>query len=63
MRAQTRATARRWWRSARTGPGSPALDRAARAGVPAFVHRVADYPDRADWDRALTASCADAQPT
>ncbi len=42
--------------------GVPALDRAARAGVPAFVHRVADYPDRADWDRALTASCAEAQP-
>jgi phosphoribosylglycinamide formyltransferase-1 len=42
--------------------GVPALDRAARAGVPAFVHRVADYPDRADWDRALAASCAEAQP-
>ena len=42
--------------------GVPALDRAARAGVPTFVHRVADYPDRADWDRALTASCAEAQP-
>ena len=37
-------------------------DRAARAGVPTVVHRVADYPDRADWDRALTASCAGAQP-
>jgi phosphoribosylglycinamide formyltransferase 1 len=43
-------------------PGVPALDRAVRAGVPAFVHRVADYPDRADWDRALTASCAGARP-
>ncbi len=42
--------------------GAPALDRAGRAGVPTFVHRVADYPDRADWDRALTASCAAAQP-
>jgi len=42
--------------------GVPALDRAARAGVPTFVHRVADYPDRADWDRALTASCAGARP-
>ena len=42
--------------------GVPALDRAARAGVPTVVHRVADYPDRADWDRALTASCAGAQP-
>ena len=43
-------------------PGVPALDRAVRAGVPTFVHRVADYPDRADWDRALTASCAGARP-
>jgi phosphoribosylglycinamide formyltransferase 1 len=42
--------------------GVPALDRAVRAGVPTFVHRVADYPDRADWDRALTASCAGARP-
>ena len=42
--------------------GAPALDRAGRAGVPSFVHRVTDYPDRADWDRALTASCAEAQP-
>jgi phosphoribosylglycinamide formyltransferase 1 len=42
--------------------GVAALDRAGRAGVPTFVHRVGDYPDRADWDRALTASCAAAQP-
>ncbi|HTT50797.1 MAG TPA: phosphoribosylglycinamide formyltransferase [Streptosporangiaceae bacterium] len=42
--------------------GVPALHRAERAGVPTFVHRVADYPDRADWDRALTASCAAARP-
>ncbi len=43
--------------------GVPALDRAGWAGVPTFVHRVADYPDRADWDRALTGSCAAAQPS
>jgi len=43
--------------------GVPALDRAERAGVPTFVHRVAGYPDRADWDRALTASCAAARPS
>jgi len=42
--------------------GVPALDRAGRAGVPSFVHRVTDYPDRADWDQALTESCARAQP-
>lgn len=43
--------------------GVPGLDRAGRAGVPTFVHRVADYPDRTDWDRALTASCAGGQPS
>lgn len=43
--------------------GVPGLDRAGRAGVPTFVHRVADYPDRTDWDRALTASCAGVQPS
>ena len=43
--------------------GCQPLDRAERAGVPTFAHRVADYPDRADWDRALTASCAAAGPT
>jgi len=26
--------------------GVPALDRAGQAGVPTFVHRVADYSDR-----------------
>ena len=35
--------------------GIEALARAERAGVPTFMHRVKDYPDRADWDRALTA--------
>ena len=30
--------------------------------MPTFVHRVKDYPDRADWDRAITAGCAAAQP-
>ena len=42
--------------------GVPALDRAGWAGVPSFVHRIKDYPDRADWDRALTGSCAGARP-
>ena len=62
MRAPTRGTARRWLAVGADRTGVPALGRAARAGVPTFVHRVADYPDRADWDRALTASCAEAQP-
>jgi len=30
------------------------LDLARRSGVPTFVERVADHPDRATWDRALT---------
>jgi phosphoribosylglycinamide formyltransferase 1 len=42
--------------------GIEALARAERAGVPAFTHRVKDYPSRLDWDRALTASCATARP-
>jgi formyltetrahydrofolate-dependent phosphoribosylglycinamide formyltransferase len=31
----------------------PALERASDDGVPTFVCRVADYPDRAAWDVAL----------
>jgi len=42
--------------------GIAGLDRAAAAGVPTFVHRVKEYPDRADWDRALTASVASYRP-
>ena len=37
-------------------PGIEGLARAGRAGVPAFVERVADHPDRAAWDVALTAA-------
>jgi phosphoribosylglycinamide formyltransferase-1 len=33
--------------------GIPALDRAASAGVPTFVLRVPDFPDRAAWDQAM----------
>ena len=42
--------------------GLEGLARAERAGVPAFAHRVADYSSRADWDRALTESCAAYRP-
>jgi phosphoribosylglycinamide formyltransferase-1 len=42
--------------------GIAGLDRAAAAGVPTFVHKVKEYPDRADWDRALTASVAEYKP-
>jgi phosphoribosylglycinamide formyltransferase-1 len=39
-----------------------ALDRAARHGVPAFVLRVRDFPDRAAWDDSLTETCAAYEP-
>jgi phosphoribosylglycinamide formyltransferase 1 len=42
--------------------GIAGLDRAATAGVPSFVHKVKDYAERADWDRALTASVAEYKP-
>jgi phosphoribosylglycinamide formyltransferase-1 len=42
--------------------GIEGLERARRAGVPTFVHRVKDYPTRAEWDAALTASCARHEP-
>ena len=29
------------------------LRRAERAGIPTFVVKVADHPDRSSWDRAL----------
>lgn len=42
--------------------GIEGLTRAERAGVPTFVHRVKDYPDRGAWDRALAASVAGHEP-
>jgi phosphoribosylglycinamide formyltransferase-1 len=38
------------------------LSRARAAGVPTFVERVKDFPDRAAWDRALAADCAGFDP-
>jgi phosphoribosylglycinamide formyltransferase-1 len=43
-------------------PGVPALGRAETAGLPAFVEQVRDYPQRDDWDRALTVACAVFEP-
>jgi phosphoribosylglycinamide formyltransferase 1 len=43
-------------------PGIEGLARAERAGLPAFVHRVSDYPGRGAWDRALTEACAVFEP-
>ena len=42
--------------------GAIGLDIARHAGVPTFVERVADHPDRATWDRALTAAVAAYRP-
>ena len=39
------------------------LARAHRAGIPTFVRRVADFPDRAAWDRSLTEAVAAHEPT
>jgi phosphoribosylglycinamide formyltransferase-1 len=38
------------------------LARAERAGIPTFVVELADYPNRADWDAALTEQVAARQP-
>jgi phosphoribosylglycinamide formyltransferase-1 len=43
-------------------PGVEGLARAERAGIQTFVRRLADYPDRAAWDKALTESCEAAKP-
>lgn len=42
--------------------GIEGLARAERAGIPTFVHRLKDYPDRAAWDAALAASVAGLAP-
>ena len=42
--------------------GTGGAERAAAAGVPTFVRRVADSPDRFAWDRALTVDCAAFEP-
>ncbi len=43
-------------------PGIEGLARAERAGVPTFVARLKDHPDRAEWDRALTKAVAAHEP-
>jgi len=42
--------------------GIAGLTRAQDAGIPGFVCRVKDYPDRQAWDRALTEICATFAP-
>lgn len=43
-------------------PGVEGLARAERASVPGFVVKLADHPDRAAWDLALTDAVAAYQP-
>ncbi|MFI5532343.1 phosphoribosylglycinamide formyltransferase [Kitasatospora sp. NPDC051853] len=38
--------------------GIAGLERAEKAGIPSFVERIKDHPDRAAWDAALTAAVA-----
>jgi formyltetrahydrofolate-dependent phosphoribosylglycinamide formyltransferase len=42
--------------------GTRAASRAEGAGIPTFVCRVSDYAGRADWDKALTETCAGFEP-
>jgi phosphoribosylglycinamide formyltransferase-1 len=42
--------------------GIGGLERARRAGVPTFVHRVPDFASREEWDAAVTASCQEHAP-
>ncbi|MGH3950816.1 MAG: phosphoribosylglycinamide formyltransferase [Pseudonocardiaceae bacterium] len=42
--------------------GAQALARAEQAEVPHFVVRLADHPDRASWDAALTKAVAAYEP-
>ncbi|WP_447647019.1 phosphoribosylglycinamide formyltransferase [Nocardioides zeae] len=42
--------------------GIAGLERAERAGVPTFVQRLGDAPDRAAWDAALTEAVAAHDP-
>jgi formyltetrahydrofolate-dependent phosphoribosylglycinamide formyltransferase len=42
--------------------GIVGLDRADKAGVPSFVVRLKDHPDRTAWDRALTKAVAAYEP-
>jgi len=42
--------------------GIEGLARAERAGVPTFVRRVRDFPDRASWDQEMTEVVAGHRP-
>jgi phosphoribosylglycinamide formyltransferase-1 len=42
--------------------GTGGVARAQELGLPTFVRRIADFPDRAAWDASLTAACAEHAP-
>jgi formyltetrahydrofolate-dependent phosphoribosylglycinamide formyltransferase len=42
--------------------GAGGVVRARELGLPTFVRRIADFPDRAAWDASLTAACAEHAP-
>jgi phosphoribosylglycinamide formyltransferase-1 len=42
--------------------GIAGLERARSAGIPTFVRRVKDFPDRSAWDEALAADSAQFAP-
>nr|WP_112140199.1 phosphoribosylglycinamide formyltransferase [Glycomyces dulcitolivorans] len=42
--------------------GTYGAERAAKVGVPTFVHKVKDYATRDEWDAALTAEVASYEP-
>lgn len=43
-------------------PGCPAMERAVAAGVPTFAVALADQPDRAAWNKALSDTIASHRP-
>jgi phosphoribosylglycinamide formyltransferase 1 len=42
--------------------GTGGVARAEAAGIPTFVRRLKDAPDRFAWDKALTSDCAEFEP-
>jgi phosphoribosylglycinamide formyltransferase-1 len=43
-------------------PACKGLDRAAACGIPTFVRRLRDFPDRDEWDQSLAGACGEHQP-
>jgi phosphoribosylglycinamide formyltransferase 1 len=42
--------------------GTGGVARARAAGIPTFMCQMAEFPDRASWDRALTQACGEHKP-